>query len=35
LFLAIVLIAAAMEWVGRHRERAVHEEGTVQPDAHD
>jgi uncharacterized membrane protein len=35
LFLAIVLIAAAMEWVGRHRERAVHEEGTAQPDAHD
>ena len=35
LFLAIVLIAAAMEWVGRHRERAVHEAGTAQPDAHD
>ena len=35
LFLAIVLIAAAMEWVGRHRERSVHEEGTAQPDAHD
>ena len=35
LVLAIVLIAAAMQWVGRHRERAVHEEGTVQPNAHD
>jgi NADH:ubiquinone oxidoreductase subunit 4 (subunit M) len=26
LFLAIVLIAAAMEWVGRHRERAARSE---------